>query len=376
MVRALRRFVILGGFAAGLGMVGSCAGGTSFRGGVLDAGPNRNESEAETMDRAEPEPEDFPPGGFAIGAGMKSGFAEKVVWVATHDHIYRILVDEKRDYPMTTWNVPKRGGTRTYVTEIGLIIGKTHWDGDTIGGVYRVSDDNPDEAEQLFAVSDAHNGSRVCVAAFAVNGKSYLGAAYRTSGSLQKFVRIPIDKSKPQKVDLSQMESRTFEHTSDETATYSCFMDQARNHFWVGGTHGGEIWGVNVATLTALSPSQAPNAGHRSDVLELSQNSNSSYAMAGDARGDILTASSFYTFAHEPVSDFVFGGSNESLKISPAKCFRETRECAQHSFDLDAKLGPMSSLNDGRIAAIERGGESSVFCCPSRIVQTRGPAWK
>lgn len=302
-----------------------------------------------------------PPTEFSLTSEMRSAVNDAEVWVVSSNKAWRIRLDAERGYPQTVWTMPNRAGNRTFVSEIGLLVGKT-WSTTQVGGVYRVSDDVANEAQFLFKPDDIANESRLCVTSFRVDGQAFIGAAYRDTSNRRSFFRIPIDKSKTTRVDASLVEFGHYDVTSSQHTSYSCYVDQSRLYFWVGGYRGsgGDFWGVNLRSLEALPLTAVPNAGHTNDAIEISQTQNLSYALAGDGRGNVSTLRGAYTSAHEPIADMLLVSYNSGvIHALKGDCLYAKAACAStdfHSFDISAvtSLGPLSSLNDGRVLGLQR----------------------
>lgn len=289
---------------------------------------------------------------------LASSGADSSVWVVnSQGRVFRIKLDKDAGYPTTEWDGAGGGGHRTFVTKIGLIIGTTNQ------GIFRASDDRPGTVEQILAL-DSPN--RVCVTSYSVNGTEYIGAGYERS-----FVQIPIDMSKPMRVDVSKAKyftrsvSRIPGNNDDDQSGpwgYSCFLDRARNHFW--SQFAGQPTGLNLNTGEFMSVSESPNGGSHIS-MEGIQIRGQSYAMGGDSKGNIINFPRAYTSVHDPMSDTVFisqaGGSK--LTLTRGECIRSSSTCtAADFFDFDmsqiTNVAPMSPLNDGRVVGLSRRGRN------------------
>src|SRR5690606_12752637 len=153
----------------------------------------------------------------------------------------------------------------------------------------------------------------------------FLGVAWENASNQRMFSRIPIDKSLPRALDLSRIETVVL---NSGTWSYGCFTDQQRKYLWRPWS-GGNIAGVNLPTLAGLSAGQdAPNKGHTHSTLganfvDPGLGINKSYALAGDADGNILSGGGIYTYTHETRTDAVFGSMTgvSTLLIARPECF-------------------------------------------------------
>lgn len=335
---------------------------------------------------------------------LKTSLTGNSIWVVTDNgNAFRIVLDKERGYPMQQWSGLGGGGHRTYVSEIGLIVGTT---GD---GIYRVADDVPEAgkaqkiwdmpSKNYFAWDNSKYQPRICATSFVVNGVAYIGAAYveaepglpdGTGRPMRKFVKIPIDKTKPGKIDVSKAKIVSFDGY-DRLWGYSCFVDKDRHLFW---SQWSSPRGVDLITDTEIDVSKAPNGAQKFTVQNVSNfdlTQGGSYAMSGDSYGNLLAVQSHgsfpnlpYTAAHDPVSKSVLQSiymyvpyyennvlktynmlSAPILNVFDETCFQAGKPCAQGNvatYNLAAKdpslahsfIGPMSSLNDGRVVGVTR----------------------
>lgn len=321
---------------------------------------------------------------------------EQYAWVVTaKGHVYRTRIAPiggGTHGPTKEWQLPNfqghTSGSRTYVSEIGLIIGRT------IDGIYRVNDDTP--APQLIydlkglVVNSIGSNSRVCVTSFRANNKSYIGAAYCSSSGGDRFIRFPIDNTKSTKVDTSpeKIEEVFLNYDGNcaygDWGGYSCFVDQARNHFWIGlGT--GLVRGVDLNNMTLMQANTAPNSNITGSIPELKidlttdadrtgPKTRYAYTIAGDAYGNVLrSTNNIYTFAHDALNDIVFATDTDwnardtnsaydaasfNIYVVKGKCLRQNglnAECTQQHYkkiSRPEKIQALSSLNDGRIIGL------------------------
>jgi len=231
---------------------------------------------------------------------FRTSLNKKEVWIVANigstAHGVRIIVDKERGYPTTEWKTVEKiagQGTRTYVSEIGLLMGQTR------KGIYRLSDDIPGTSEELYLIPDIEpTASRVCVSSFLVDGVPHIGAVYRNTKGERAFLKFPIDPTKPKKIDLSKIKTQTYGTSANIYEGYGCFVDQQKGIFWAGpyrATTAPLLWGVNVKTLEKVEPTQAPNYNHTNDKFTLNFQNNGSYSIGGDGFGNIISLTGKYT---------------------------------------------------------------------------------
>lgn len=343
------------------------------------------------------------PGGEGVGitfsgyAPFQSVASDTEAWIVTDSTITRIELNQSKGWPKTQWTMPSNSGNRTYVTEVGLLVGRTNRG--AARGVWLAPREAPGAAVKIYDPTDMGGQSRLSVTSFKIGAQPYIGFAYGTSSGNKKFVRMPIDKSKPNGIDVSRIESKEFSSLGSGFgsfsavggfAAYSSFMDQTKKTFFLGGGSGRGGWGVNVETLSELSLSGLPNwtiggdplnpALSKRQICGLSMETSRSmgYALSGDLKGNLVTASGTYTFAHEPVGNLIFGSrGGRNLLVAKQSCVESSgSDCTEASgmcrqFDLNSimvdgipmgiSVGPMSAVGDGRVVGIQRGGTSQVF---------------
>jgi len=310
-----------------------------------------------------------------------SSTANSVWTVSSNGTGAKIVLDAANSYPMTTFAGAGSGGHRTFVSPYGLFIGTTQ--GGAGGGkVTFVSNQAATGSAAVLAVDLSlatpaiGGGSRICLTQFTVAGVEYLGAAYTGSDAHRRFYKVPIDATKAGYVDTTKGTSLDAGIGSGEWG-YSCYTDRTRNYFWSkNNSVAGNITGINLATGAALPITSAPNNGFTmtgpGSVAFNLAGPTQSYSLAGATDGSLLSGSagSVYTMAHEPISGSVFASTTAStLYAMSAKCFTSIANCSgvgQSSSALSTAyrtqagyIGPMSSLNDGRILGLERGSTNS-----------------
>ncbi|MFZ9520832.1 MAG: hypothetical protein ACO3A4_10165 [Silvanigrellaceae bacterium] len=317
---------------------------------------------------------------------FQSAASDAEAWIVTSDEVTRIKLNQAAGWPKTTWTMVDESGTkstnsghRTYVSEIGLLIGRTNRSGGD-GGVWLASDKNPGKAIPIYRPTDQLSGSRLSVTSFKIGSQPYIGLAYGTTSSTKKFVRIPIDKSLPTGINLAKKEEITFGSLNTgfgefaavgSVAAYGSFMDQTRKAFYLGA-NGGGMWGVNVEKMSELPASNLPNAniaGRKVCNYTMQTKGNIAYALSGDLNGNVVTAQSAYTFAHDPVNNVIFGAMGGNITVAKQECIaangtdctQAANQCASLNPENVGSIGPMSAVGDGRVVGIMRGGTSQVF---------------
>jgi len=336
---------------------------------------------------------------FSGEAPFQSVASDSEAWIVTDTTITRIDLNQVKGWPQTQWSMPSNSGNRTYVTEIGLLVGRTNNGDGAARGVWLAPRDRPGAAVQIHDPTDMGGGSRLSVTSFKIGPQPYIGFAYGTNRGMKKFVRMPIDKSKPNGVDPLRADFKELGSLRSGFgsfaavggfAAYSSFMDQTRKTFFLGGGAGRGGWGINVESLDELSLVDLPNWKVGGDPLNdavperricgltMETSQNMGYALSGDLKGNLVTASGTYTFAHEPVGDLIFASrGGRTLTVAKQSCVESSgSDCTEangmcRQFDLseitvDKKpmgisVGPMSAVGDGRVVGIQRGGESQVF---------------
>lgn len=334
---------------------------------VMDSGGERVTVDADASETA-----------FKVPVDARTSINQKEAWAVTYSDVFRIVIDDENGeptYPTTRWKIPLDAGARTFVSEIGLIIGRSRLgDGKTYPhehrGLYRASDDVPGTVELIYQPADQKVESRLCVTSFRVDGQAYIGGAYTNENDRRIFFRIPIDKTKPKRVDLARKQQWD---VGPGWWGYSCYTDQARNYFWAG--HWGEITGVNLKDGTPLSKALIPNQAHTNNIAEfkVSPTAHGSYSFSGDEKGNILSAKNpdpnqadywvSYTWAFDPVSRRLLGSTwnGDKFYLTDPSCFSTDTKCGSTSKHLVfsgmknfGTIGPMSTLSDGRVAAFSR----------------------
>lgn len=293
---------------------------------------------------------------------LATSATQNSVWVVTSDGVVtKILLDKEKGYPTKTWNGTSGGGHRTYVTKVGLIVGANG------GKIYRVDDDIPEgtAAQHIIDAQGADGGSRICLTSYKIGDTEYIGGGYHGGGQ-RRFVSIPIDKTKPNKLDVSRVK---YYMAGPGVWGYSCSTDQARKYFWSkDNATGGNVSGIDLKTGNPIGLDKVPNGGHVNNAgasLNLAGGAHS-YSMSTDLLGNVLSFNNGYTAAHETLSDTIFVTlrSSNNVVVLKGDCVRN-KSCGESdvaAFDMSGTTyaRPMSSLNDGRVVGISRGSTSDV----------------
>lgn len=326
---------------------------------------------------------------------FETSYSAGKVWVVTPpptQTVNQITIDAAKTYPVKTWNYTPTGGggggSRTFVTSIGLVFARFP------AQLFLVNDSIPttQNLAPVWTGTSPGASTRACATSYKVSGAAYVGVAWTNSAGNRVFTQIPISG-----MSLNVAAAHNVVLGADGSGgagwAYGCFTDQGHNLFWTATPHAGSgslIYGVNLTTLTDVSSLSAPNAGKpiKTDATYANYfgdpaTGSGSYALFGDGYGDVLVGkagtSSIYTFAHETKSDLGFATAynTSQLLVYPAKCGSGIIDCtgrvsvfATSSAGIGTgNLGPMSSLDDGRVVAISRGNPSAIY-----LLQPADPA--
>lgn len=257
------------------------------------------------------------------------------------------------------------GGSRTYVTEKGLVVARTggflYW----IDPAATPEGELPKTAPNYYRLPNVAGNERVCIVSYRKNKKRYVGMGWGKGN----FVEFPMDDAPPH---VPQWGTVTGTATVPNiTWGYSCYIDQTRLIYygqWVNGSEGG-VGAVDLNTMDPVDPAVvAPNAGFASTNLAdatLATKGGGSYAMNGDLAGNVYNGKGFYTMAHDRGSRTVWGAAGGVLNIIPDSCLTENANCTTNaSFALaalNANVGPMSALGDGRVIGMFRNDLGRVY---------------
>ena len=352
----------------------------------------KNPLDENNGDRPSPPPEDIGPPSATNGIfDFVSAVSKSSVWVATNYNngmkIYLISINRAKNYPAKQWFISERHGSgmRTYVSEIGLLIGKYTGSGIVL---YRIDPDfsTNHQFTPVWKTTNILSGTRICPTFFKIREDRYAAIAWQKSNRHRQFTRIPVDPSLPEKLDVNSaitVDLGGGRVNGDNRWAYSCYMDQRGKNFW-GGWLYKSFFGINVHTMIALDHKIHPtNRGHTNTALgeyflNPASGENGSYALSGGMNGAILTGRKMYTFTHERRHRLVYGSQQSAagrrlrLLVAREACFTTLTNCSTGQLiwvNLDSvtdgdgntvgHITAMSSLNDGRIIGIVRGDSNS-----------------
>lgn len=323
---------------------------------------------------------------FSLGSD-KDG---REVWIVTRGgpgginglFVHHIIINKASGYPLKSWKLtskPMWHGLRTYVTEIGLLVGVTG------GTLYRVSADMPEtatfepiwEAARHTPVTPLLAG-RICPTSYKKNGATFIGVAWTQASGTKAYTEIPVDLSKDNKVDLARATTITLGGAQKpDSWAYGCYTDQKNKRLWAGGAasidESTEITGIDLQNLREIPPNMIPNANNDNPSLGSMHakpaGGNTNYAISGDNEGNVLLGYGIYTYSYDSVSNAVMGGikRRKNFYIIDRDCFTTSADCSRRSFEVDvgklgiSYIGPISSLNDGRFVGLERDKGARVF---------------
>ena len=257
------------------------------------------------------------------------------------------------------------GGSRTFVTEMGVVIARTggflYWIDPAATPEGAISQ----EISNHYQIPNTDPNDRACIVSYRKDRKRYVGIGWGRGN----FVEYPMDTAPPYAPQWGSVSGSTV--VPNVTWGYSCYIDQVRLIFysqWVNARNG--IGAVDLKTLQPTDPSGASNAKFSSQNLSnLSRGTSGtrgSYAINGDSAGNVFNGSGAYTLANNRDSRTVWGASGDSLWIVPQKCLTSEPNCLGHvTLPLPGFRGklPLSSLPDGRMIGMKRqtNGQVNLF---------------
>ena len=271
------------------------------------------------------------------------------IWIVTKAGVAKRLTLEGNEVKETrSWSgLLGTGGTRTYVTEGGLIAAR-------FPNIYFIDPDGtpqgPIPASNKKVIPEG--GNRICLASYKRGDKRFMLAAWG-KGEYREF---PLADTPPYRPMWDGAASHQGTLGLAALWGYSCFIDQKRMVFY--SQYGG-LGALGLNTMQKVNPeSVAPNAKFVSvNIPPLTKGIvPSSYSIAGDANGNIINGVGLYTASHDPISDTIWVSRAEKIGVYPASCFSSTPNCAGFAeYDPPAGgIGPMSALKDGRIIGATR----------------------
>jgi len=309
------------------------------------------------------------------------------IWAATADggvtllQLTKSVVTSVKKWTGALGTAGAPPGSRTYVLEGGSVIVSR------IGGhIYFIDPKATPEGDIKAAGGASYYKlpgpiaavDRVCAVSYRRAGSRFLGLAWGRGN----FVEVPQANTPPYAPIWAQA-NLTAGNGGPKQWGYSCFIDQ--NHLifysqWAlmgfgGDATTGPIQALDLNTMKAVTPSAvAANGAFTSANLSAETIGpkpvfgKGSYAMGGDANGNILNGTGYYTFAYEPVTNTIWGNGyagGTSLSVFPAACFSSLATCVGHqAFNPQAvgfQVGPMSALGDGHMVGVVRGSGDVVL---------------
>lgn len=341
------------------------------------------ESKKEEPQQEEPQQDDPPAelqvfgqdSSFEFVSALNSGFA----WVVTKPtdtkmNVYRIKIDSASGYETKKWTIENSSlsgaGNRTSVSEIGLLIGKRG------GYLFRVSEDMATETTittPIWTALKPMPQTRACVVSYKKDASSFIGVGWEDVESNKKFTEIPIDLTKANKIGAAtdHNQGTKIGAYTNPSWSYSCFFDHNRKYFWGYIETKDSFAGFDVSKKKALTISDLPNykKGSSNNYIYTDEkivSGSGPYTIAGDANGNILAGLNMYTYTHEARYGHVFASSKaapNNVFVADTSCFSSDATCTESNgkmktFSSTASLGPLSSLNDGRVIGISRGTNS------------------
>jgi len=339
-----------------------------------------------------------------------NSYSQGSVWGVTADthKVYKVSLDPTNNYPQKVWNYAPlagtTGGSRTFVSEAGLIFARLP------ASLYVVNENTPNTASinPIWTGAKPNSNARACATSYQVNGNSFVAVAWTsndgTTGNTRMFTQFPIISTNnpkiPRAIDASQIIEKKL--GTDPTTygwAYGCFTDQGNKRFWATSNGGGgsQVYGVDLNSLSDISINTAPNAGkpiqggaNFANLFGDIAKGSGSYALSGDGYGNVLggsnSGSTIYTWAHETAYNFTMASSYDqaSLYAFPSQCGSGTMDCSNSIFTFSTtayspggtatgNIGPLSSLNDGRLIGIARsraGSGGSTFYLLEPVLKT------
>lgn len=283
------------------------------------------------------------------------------IWAATSDgKVYWFRLEGDVVVQTKKWQGmgPGAAGSRTYVTEKGLVVARAG------GYLYWIDPAKTPEGQlaqnlpTFYRLPNVNNGQRVCIVSYRKDKKRYVGMGWGNG----KFIEFPMEDTAPyapkwgvtpQTVDVPGV-----------NWGYSCFIDQERLIYY-SQFGGGAVGAVDLKAMRPVDPKTvAPNANFNSTNINatVGVNQGGSYAMGGDLSGNVFNGRGFYTLAHERNSRTVWGAAGGVLNLFPDKCLTKEATCSGHAAfpmaQLNANVGPLSAIGDGRMVGIQRGAGS------------------
>lgn len=256
---------------------------------------------------------------------------------------------------------PQFSGSRTYVTEKGLVVARTG------GYLYWIDPDNTPQGAvrqnlpNFYRLPNVAENDRVCIVSYRKNKHRYVGMGWGAGN----FIEFPMDEVSPYTPQWGKVTGQTV--VPNVTWGYSCFIDQERLIYY-SQYGGGAVGAVDLKAMKPTDPQLAPNSKFISNNIPNATRSVSaggSYAMNGDLAGNVFNGAGFYTLAHDRATRSVWGSAGGLLNIFPEKCLTKEPNCVGHAgfpvAQVNFNVGPLSSVGDGRMIGMVRSSPGQVI---------------
>lgn len=274
-------------------------------------------------------------------------------------------VVEKRSW---TGLAPASSGSRTYVTEGGIVIARTG------GYLYWIDPDKtpqgalPQAMPHLYRLPNVQNSDRVCIVSYRKNKQRYIGMGWGQG----HFVEFSMENLSPFAPQWGKVTGQVKVDIAGFSWGYSCFIDQERLIYYGQALIASvSVGAVDLMAMKVIDPkSVAPNAKFvsnnlRSASLSVNALSNGSYALNGDTAGNVFNGTGYYTMAFDRATRTVWASQGATLHVLPDKCLYSEPNCKGHAVfsvaDTQVAMGPLSSIGDGRMIGINRSPSGRVY---------------
>ena len=321
-------------------------------------------------------------------------------YVATSPgNVYQFTLDDENQVKeKKEWfgAVGGNGGTRTYVTESGLVLTRTggylYWvdpektaavDPAGAGSGNLNSPENffkfPSSGETpLAGVSLFLDSDRACIVSYKRDGKRFIGMGY----GLGAFVEIPLTEEAPYTpvFDPAKFNAKPINANDATRWGYSCYIDQ-QNLIYYSNFVRNTVMAISLKTapdanstvsnaLALASPINKDFVSNNLPTLTLGPrkiaNVSSSYALAG-RDNKILNGNGFYTMSYENQSEVVWTTNRDmTMRVTPFDCFHKDKDCAGFATYnvgsvVNTYVGPISAMSGGRIIGMTRQNPGQVY---------------
>lgn len=256
---------------------------------------------------------------------------------------------------------PQFSGSRTYVTEKGLVVARTG------GYLYWIDPENTPQGAikqalpNFYRLPNVADQDRVCIVSYRKDKKRFVGMGWGSGN----FIEFPMDDTAPYTPQWGKVSGQTV--IPNVTLGYSCYIDQERLIYY-SQFGGGVVGAVDVRAMKPVDPKIAPNSKFMSNnIPNVSRGvaAGGSYAMNGDLSGHVFNGAGFYTLAHDRGTRTVWGSAGGVLNVFPDKCLTKEPNCTGHAAFPMAQanfgVGPLSSVGDGRMIGMVRSNPGQVI---------------